>query len=100
MPKGSVRFDMYEGEFTHDGARCTFEVLLDHFAITNPALRAIGQMVHDIDLHEDSYARPEMAGFSAMIEGIVRTTANDEERLREGAHTLDLMAASLDDDRR
>ena len=26
---GEVRFDMYEAEFTHEGDRCTFEVLLE-----------------------------------------------------------------------
>ena len=25
---GELRFDMFEGEFTHEGDRCTFEVLL------------------------------------------------------------------------
>ena len=29
-PADSVRFDMFDGEFTHRGNRCTFEVLLDH----------------------------------------------------------------------
>jgi hypothetical protein len=26
---GELRFDMFEAEFTHEGDRCTFEVLLD-----------------------------------------------------------------------
>ena len=32
-PKGELRFDMFEGEFTHEGDRCTFETLLDRFAL-------------------------------------------------------------------
>ena len=95
VPAGSVQFDMFDGEFTHDGNRCTFEVLLDRFTIADPALRAIGQMVHDIDLHEDTFARPETAGFAAMINGIVSAFAGDEDRLREGGKVLDLFAAGF-----
>jgi len=36
---GEVRFDMFEGEFTHEGDRCTFEVLVAWLAIDDPALR-------------------------------------------------------------
>jgi hypothetical protein len=36
--KGELRFDMYEGEFTHEGGRCTFEVLLHRFGLDAPAL--------------------------------------------------------------
>src|SRR5581483_1020917 len=39
---------MFDGEFTHAGDRCTFETLLDRFALTDPALRAIAEIVHDI----------------------------------------------------
>lgn len=95
VPAESVRFDMFDGEFTHQGSRCTFEVLLDYFDIADPALRAIGQMVHDIDLHEEMHSRPETAGFAVSIEGILLSTASDDERLREGTLFLDRFAAGL-----
>lgn len=95
IPEGGVRFDMFDGEFTHVGNRCTFEVLLDHFGVTDPALRLVGQMVHDIDLHDDAYARPETAGLASMIEGIVRAVPGDDDRLRDGGRVLDLLAAGL-----
>jgi hypothetical protein len=34
---GEVRFDMFEGEFTHQGEMCTFEVLLERSVSTIPA---------------------------------------------------------------
>src|SRR6185503_14624891 len=55
-PKGyrrqesELRFDMFDGEYTHEGDRCTFEVLVEKFSLDDPALRAIGEIVHDIDL--------------------------------------------------
>src|SRR5258707_3185078 len=45
---GELRFDMYRGEFTHEGDGCTFETLVARFALHDPALRAIAEIVHDV----------------------------------------------------
>jgi hypothetical protein len=92
----AVRFDMFEGEFTHDGDLCTFEVLLrasTHAA--DSALEAIAQIVHDLDLKDDRYQRPETAGFAAMINGITARHRADHQRITEGATLLDAFYASL-----
>src|SRR5262249_61636995 len=49
---GELRFDMFEAEFTHEGDLCTFAVLLSRFGLSAPALRAIAEMVHDVDLKD------------------------------------------------
>src|SRR5690348_13398110 len=49
---GEVRFDMFEAEYTHEGDRCTFEVLLQKSGLDDPALTAISEIVHDIDLKD------------------------------------------------
>jgi hypothetical protein len=93
---GGLRFDMFEGEFTHDGDRCTFEVLLElsgHSA--DPGLTAIAQIVHDIDLREDRYQRPETAGISALIDGFVARFDDDHRRLAESTPVFDTLYASL-----
>jgi len=96
MPAGALRFDMFEGEFTHDGDRCTFEVLLEMSGRTNDkALDAIGQIVHDIDLREDRFQRPETAGLSALVDGIAARYADDHRRLAESAPIFDALYASL-----
>jgi hypothetical protein len=84
MP-GVLRFDMYEGEFTHEGGRCTFEVLLDRFGLDDSALRAVAEVVHDIDCKEDRYARPETPGIAAIVDGIRRSGAEDAARVTQGA---------------
>jgi hypothetical protein len=86
---GELRFDMFEGEFTHRGDRCTFEVLLGHAALSDPALGAIGEIVHDIDLKDDKYGRAETAGVKSLIAGIATPGADDEQRLARGAVLLD-----------
>jgi hypothetical protein len=90
VPKaGELRFDMYAAEFTHEGDRCTFEVLLERAALDDPALRAIGEIVHDIDLKDAKFGREETAGIAGLIGGIVLAHRDDEQRLGRGAAVLD-----------
>lgn len=86
---GVLRFDMFEGEFTHIGDRCTFEVPVAHVNLTDPALAAIGEIIHDIDLKDEKYGRAETAGVKSLIAGIATPTASDEQRLARGAVLLD-----------
>lgn len=86
---GEARFDMFEAEYTHEGDRCTFETLLSRFGLDRPGLTAIGEMVHDIDLHDGKFARPETAGLERLINGIARRHARDEDRIERGGAVLD-----------
>src|SRR5207247_1806017 len=86
---GEIRFDMFEAEFTHEGNRCTFEVICDRFGLNDPALRAIAEIVHDIDLKESKYARPETPGISRLIAGISMNHKDDEVRLERGCAVFD-----------
>lgn len=94
--KGELRFDMFEGEFTHEGDLCTFEVLLRRFAIDDPALGHIGEIVHDIDLKESRYAHPEAAGVERLIAGIAMVHGGDDERLRVGGEVFAALHRALE----
>ncbi len=85
---GELRFDMFEGEYTHEGDSCTFEVLLDRFGLRDPALRRLAEIVHDIDLKDDRYARPETPGLERLLTGIALVHPDDNARLREGGAAL------------
>jgi len=82
---GELRFDMLDAEYTHVGERCTFQVLLERFGVTDPALAAIGEIVRDIDCKDSKYGRAETQGFAAMINAIAETVPEDEERLARSA---------------
>jgi len=92
---GEVRFDMFEGEFTHLGDRCTFEVLLGHAGLADAVLRAIGEIIHDIDLKDGKYGREEVAGVRSLIAGIAASSTDDEQRLARGAALLDDLYSSF-----
>ncbi len=84
-----LRFDMADAEFTHEGDRCTFEtlVLLGGFD-DDPALRALAEIVHDLDIADGKFGRAEAAGVAALIGGICAGTDDDDERLARGADAM------------
>jgi len=86
---GELRFDMFDAEFTHEGALCTFEVLLARWGGEAPALRRIADMVHDLDLRDRKFEREETAGFAALITGICLQHREDDARLEAGSAMLD-----------
>ncbi len=87
--KSELRFDMFEAEYTHEGDRCTFETLLRRFRLRDPALRAIGEVVHDIDCKDAKFGRAEATGVERLLAGIARKHATDATRLRLGAVVFD-----------
>ena len=85
---GELRFDMFDAEFTHEGAMCTFEVLLARWGTDDPALRHIADIVHDIDLRDEKYKREETGGFTTLITGIALQHRDDTARLEAGTVML------------
>jgi hypothetical protein len=86
---GEIRFDMFDAEFTHEGDRCTFETLRSRLGLEDPALRAVGEIVHDIDLKEEKFGRPETAGVARLLAGLARRTRDDHERIERGGQLFD-----------
>jgi hypothetical protein len=86
---GELRFDMFDGEYTHEGELCTFEVLLSRFDLGDPALRALSEIVHDIDLKDDKHARPEKIGIEHLINAIAMAHPEDPVRLARSSAAFD-----------
>lgn len=84
-----LRFDMFEAEFTHEGDRCTFEVLLVRGGLDDPALVAIAEIVHDIDLKDKKFGREEASGINSLIVGLAKTYNEDERRIERGSALFD-----------
>jgi hypothetical protein len=85
-PQGesAVPFDMFGVEFGHAGAGCTFETLTTRFGVEETAVEAIAEIVHDLDLKETRFGRPEAAAMGRLVEGLRATFADDQELLAHG----------------
>lgn len=84
VPPGAVSFDMFGGDFTHQGPHCTFETLCARFAIDDPAVTRLAELVHDIDLKDALFGAPEAPTVSAAIEGLQLSCADDHTLLEQG----------------
>ena len=91
--EGEVTFDMFEADFTHVGDQCSFEVLVDRFALREAGLGAIGQIVHDIDVKDGKFGRPEASGIAALIAGIALAESEDEGRIALASRVFDALLA-------
>ncbi|AEG48031.1 Chromate resistance exported protein [Sphingobium chlorophenolicum L-1] len=86
---GELRFDMADAEFTHEGDRCSFETLLLRAKLLDdPALVAIGQIIHDLDIGDGKFARPETPGLSAILSGVCASTDDDLQRIAMASDAL------------
>jgi hypothetical protein len=82
---GEIRFDMFDAEFTHEGDLCTFEVLSRLTGPDDAALKSVGEIVHDIDLKDAKFGRPETEGIAHVLAGIVAGTDDDDARIERGS---------------
>ena len=79
-----VSFDLHGGDFAHEGDRCTFETLAARHSLRDRALSQVGEIVHDVDMKDGKFGRPEAAGVERVVAGIVAGAPNDDARLERG----------------
>ena len=92
-PKTAVGFDFDDAEFTHIGARVTFEVLAASFGLDQDrAIVRLGALVHYLDV--GGVAMPEAAGFAAIMAGARGQQPNDDKLLQTMSAVLDALHAS------
>jgi len=91
-----VAFDMFQpGGFGHRGEDCTFETLCKEFAIRDARVRALAEIVHDADLGDGKFCRPEGFGLDLTLAGWARQGLPDEEILRWGMKMVDGLYRAL-----
>lgn len=89
-PKRAVGFDFDGAEFTHVGAKVTFEVLLSSFGLEgDPALERIGALIHYLDV--GGLPVPEAAGVEAVLRGAQRLIADDDTLVTEAGKLFELL---------
>jgi hypothetical protein len=92
---GELRFDMVGGDFTHEEDRCTFETLVRRVGLPDKGVRAIAEIVHNLDLKDSKYDRPETAGVRMMLDGLMSRTENDDERIERALPLFDDLHEAL-----
>ena len=76
-PEGAELFDVVGARLSHHGEDCSFETFLEEYDLNDPVLREIAEIVHDADLMDEKYARPESEGLDAIVRGMQLSLPDD-----------------------
>ena len=55
----------------------------------DPALVSIAEIIHELDIGDGKFDRPEAAGLDAMLSGVCASSEDDLERIARGGDALD-----------
>jgi hypothetical protein len=95
-PKGAVGYDFDGAEFTHVGARVSFEVLAASFELDHdPGIARLGRLVHCLDV--GGVPVPEAAGFAAILSGARGSQPSDDKLLQSISAVLDALYLTYQD---
>jgi rhodanese-related sulfurtransferase len=88
----ATAFDIEGAPIAHHGERCSFDDLLDHFAVSDAALRHMAEIVRGADTARPDLAR-EAAGLLAVSLGISALSPSDQDALERGFPVYDALYA-------
>jgi len=92
LPKSAIGFDFDDAEFTHVGAKVTFEVLLESFGLEDDgALKRLGALVHHLDA--GGIPAAEAPGFATILTGARALCPDDDALLETITPVLDSLYA-------
>jgi hypothetical protein len=77
----AISYDATDARYTHRDRLCTFEVLLEDFDLTDPALARLARIVHGADIADDRDATPESRGLLAVADGFSMLGLDDQRQL-------------------
>src|SRR5918992_2351161 len=86
-PEGVELFDVVGAKLSHRGEDCSFETFLKEYELEDRVLHEIAEIVHDADLADEKYGRPESEGLDAIVRGM-QLALPDDPTLAEHTYTL------------
>jgi len=93
--KGERSFDMVGADFTHEGDRCSFETMTTRLRLDDPALRQLAEIVHDLDLKDGKFGRPDAAGVQRLVDGLSAAHDDSGARVHAALPIFDTLFASF-----
>ena len=90
---GAIPFDAHGVELGHHGDKCSFETIIEHFALTDKALLRLAKIIHSADVRKDRDKEPLAAGFEAIAVGYSLRFPDDLENLARQFDVYDALYA-------
>jgi hypothetical protein len=90
---GAHSYDAPGAEYTHRDGLCSFEVLIEEYAIADPAVHLLARIVHGADVSDDRDATPQSRGLLAVAEGFALLELDDQRQLELSLPVYDALYA-------
>ncbi len=90
---GAIPFDAPGVELGHHDGKCSFETIIEHYRLTDPALLRLARIVHSADVHADRGADPIAPGLEAIAVGYSLRFPDDLENLERQFEVYDALYA-------
>lgn len=87
---GATPFDVEDVFWSHRDDRCTFDTMLDEFALHTPALDRLARVIRAADTNKHDLA-PQAAGLLALSVGLSRQYRDDQAQLDAGMTIYDAL---------
>jgi hypothetical protein len=94
-PEEAELFDVAGARLSHHGEDCSFETFLKEYSFQDPVLVEIAEIIHDADLMDDKYGRPESEGLNVIIRGMQIVFPDDQSLIRSTDIIFDGLYAYL-----
>jgi hypothetical protein len=91
--EGAHSYDASGAEYTHRNGLCSFEVLVEDYAIEDPAVKLLARIVHGADVADDRDATPQSRGLLAVAEGFHLLELDDHRQLELSLPVYDALYA-------
>jgi hypothetical protein len=91
--EGAHSYDAPGATYTHRDGLCSFEVLVEEYEITDPAVARLARIVHGADMSDDRDATPESRGLLAVAEGFHLLELGDHRQLELSLPVYDALYA-------
>jgi len=90
---GAIPFDAPGIELGHRDNKCSFETIIEHFALTDKALLRLAKIVHSADISVDRDTDPVASGLDAIAVGYSLRFPDDLENLDRQFDVYDALYA-------
>jgi len=99
IPAGAVAFTLPKAELKPTETQTTFEMLIQHYDVSDPVVLEIGRIIRDFEIDADEdvdkVTLKESAGLSFILRGLARTSRGDHEIVYKAMIVMDALYAHL-----
>jgi hypothetical protein len=91
--EGAHSFDSPGARYDHRDGKCTFEVLVDEYGLSDPALNRLALIVHAADIDSETHTDPAGPGLLAIGLGGLDVEDDDHRLLERASFVYDALYA-------